>query len=90
MLELKTTSRFRKEYRNLSKRGYDMSKLNEVLVKLQNEEQLDEKYQDHPLTGGWKGYRDCHIESDWVLIYKIDKGKLILTASRTGSHSDLF
>jgi mRNA interferase YafQ len=54
------------------------------------QEQLDPKYHDHPLRGNYKGCRECHIDPDWLLIYRIDNDALILTAVRTGSHSDLF
>ena len=67
-----------------------MSKLEEVLNKLQKEESLEEKHRDHLLVGDYAGFRECHITPDWLLIYAIDRGQLILTASRTGSHADLF
>ena len=53
-------------------------------------QELEQKYKDHSLKGNYIGFRECHIQSDWLLIYAIDDDKLILTASRTGSHSDLF
>lgn len=83
------TSKFRKDYRLLKKRGYDMSLLDNVIVKLANGETLPPKYCDHPLRGDKRGYRDCHIQGDWVLIYKVDKGKLTLILSETGTHSDI-
>ena len=55
-----------------------------------NEQQLDDRYRDHGLIGNYAGFRECHILPDWLLIYATDKEKLILTASRTGTHSDLF
>ena len=61
-----------------------------VMDMLANEQPLPEKYKDHALTGDWKGFRECHIQPDWLLIYKIQNDSLILTLSRTGSHSDLF
>ena len=64
--------------------------LDEFIQILLKREKLPEKYHDHPLTGNWHGYRDCHIEPDWVLIYRIDDDALILLATRTGTHSDLF
>lgn len=90
MLDLVTTTQFRKDLKRIRKRGYDLSKLDEVLQVIMNEEALDEKYRDHALTGNYSGFRECHIEPDWLLIYAIDNGQLILTASRTGTHSDLF
>ena len=61
-----------------------------VIDMLANEQPLPEKYKDHALTGDWKGFRECHIQPDWLLIYKIQNDSLILTLSRIGSHSDLF
>ncbi|MBF0806199.1 MULTISPECIES: type II toxin-antitoxin system YafQ family toxin [unclassified Streptococcus] len=90
MLELKTTNQFRKDIRRIQKRGGNLLKLETVLSKLQQEVELDKKYRDHPLKGNYQDFRECHIEPDWLLIYAIDKGHLILTATRTGSHSDLF
>ena len=80
---------FRKQYRLLEKRGYNMPLLDEVILKLAKGEALPEKYRDHPLRGDKRGYRDCHIQGDWVLIYKIDKGILTLILSQTGTHSDV-
>jgi mRNA interferase YafQ len=67
-----------------------MKLLEEVIEILLNEIPLEEHYYDHPLTGTYSGFRECHILPDWLLIYAIDKGNLLLTASRTGTHSDLF
>ena len=67
-----------------------MQKLDDVLQMLCAEKQLPERHRDHALVGDYIGFRECHIMPDWLLVYAIDKGKLILTASRTGSHSDLF
>ena len=72
----------------MPKRGKDMSKLRQVLLLLLNGETLPERYRDHPLRGNWTGYRDLHIEPDWLLIYRISGNKLDLV--RRGSHSDLF
>ena len=90
LLELKQTSQFKKDLRRMSKRGVDMGFLDEVILLLRERKPLPEKYVDHALTGNWAGYRDCHIQPDWVLIYRVDNDALILTATRTGSHSDLF
>lgn len=64
--------------------------LQDVVDILIKEEQLPEKYKDHKLKGTYTGYRECHLAPDWLLIYKLDKDKLILTLTRTGGHSDLF
>ena len=90
MLDLVTTTQFRKDLKKLRKHGADMQKLDDVLQMLCAEKQLPERYRDHALVGDYIGFRECHIMPDWLLVYAIDKGKLILTASRTGSHSDLF
>ena len=90
MLELVTTTQFRKDLKHLRKRGADMQKLDAVLQTLCAEQPLADKHRDHALVGDYIGFRECHVAPDWLLVYAIDKGKLILTASRTGSHSDLF
>ncbi|WIW70905.1 type II toxin-antitoxin system RelE/ParE family toxin [Anaerosinus gibii] len=90
MLKLQFSSKYKKDYKLIKKRGYDESKLIEVIKILQQEKTLDVKYKDHALIGDYEGYRECHIESDWLLIYKIENKRLILVLSRTGTHSDLF
>ena len=81
-------SRFKKDVKRLQKRGKDMEKLKSVIDKLLENQKLEPRYKDHALTGNWNGYRDCHIEPDWLLIYKISENHLYLV--RSGSHSDLF
>ena len=90
MLDLVTTSAFRKDLKFAKKRGYDLSLLETVLNTLLEEKNLDKRYHDHALTGNYIGFRECHILTDWLLIYAVNKSQLILTASRTGIHSDLF
>ena len=90
MLELVTTSTFRKDLKIAKKREYDISLIEFVIDELLKENTLPQKYKDHALIGNYTGFRECHISPDWLLIYSIDKSKLILTASRTGTHSDLF
>jgi len=90
MYKIQPTTKYRKQYKLLKKRGYNMALLDEVVKKLAGGATLPAKYQDHPLRGDRHGYRDCHIQGDWVLIYKIDKGVLTLILSETGTHSDLF
>lgn len=90
MLTLSTTTQFRKDIKKMRKRGVNLQKLDAVIDKLLHNQILEERYRDHALVGNYIGFRECHIEPDWLLIYKIDKDQLILTASRTGSHSDLF
>ena len=89
-LRLAFTSQFKKDYKKAKKRGLDLSELHAVLDKLCTGEQLEDRHRDHALTNNYVGFRECHIRPDWLLIYAIDKGQLILTASRTGTHSDLF
>lgn len=89
MLTPKLTSKFKRDYRRLKKRGYDMSLLDVVVELLLVETPLPAKYADHPLKGDRQGYRDCHIQSDWVLVYKIDKAILTLILAETGTHSDI-
>ena len=90
MYTVKPTSKFKKDYKTANKRGYDMDKLDAVISLLARGETLPEEYRDHVLAGNWRGHRECHIEPDWLLIYKINDGILVLTLTRTGTHSDLF
>lgn len=90
MLKLKLTNKFKRDLKLIKKRGYDIKKLEKIITKLMNEEKLEAKYKDHELIGNYRNYRECHIESDWLLIYKIIDEALVLTLSRTGTHSDLF
>ena len=89
-LKLVPTSQFKKDYKRAKKRGLDMSELQAVLHKLCAEEPLEERHRDLALAGNYIGFRECHIRPDWLLVYAIDQSKLILTASRTGTHSELF
>ena len=90
MLTLQTTARYRKDRKRAIKRGLPMNLLDDVLQTLIEEETLDLKHRDHELHGDYEGFRECHIQSDWLLIYAVNGENLILTASRTGTHSDLF
>ena len=83
------TNRIEKQLKLLEKRGYDMSLFKEVVDMLLDGVSLPPKYRDHPLKGDMRGYRDCHIQGDWVLIYKIDNSVLTLILSETGTHSDI-
>jgi mRNA interferase YafQ len=74
----------------MQKRGKDMSKLIAVLSQLAEGTQLPEKNHDHELSGNLKDFRECHIEPDWLLLYQVFEGELILSATATGSHADLF
>ena len=92
MLKPEFSGQFKRDYKLAIKRGCDPKKLEEVVSILCREEPLPPSYRDHALTNSrnYKGMRECHIEPDWLLVYKIVREKLIFTLSRTGSHSDLF
>jgi mRNA interferase YafQ len=82
------TTQFKKDYKKVKKQNKDPDKLKAVIEKLLAGQKLELKYREHQLSGIWKGHRDCHIEPDWILIYRISSDTLYL--ERTGSHSDLF
>ena len=90
MLNLRYSSKFKKDHKTIIKRGYNPKLLEDVLSILCAEEPLPLKYRDHNLSGSYEGHRECHITPDWLLIYKIEQNILILTVTRTGTHSDLF
>lgn len=87
---VKPTSRFQKDLKLISRRGYDIPKLKTVVKLLADGEELPAQYKDHSLKGDYIGCRECHIQPDWLLIYEYDHGSLILYLTRTGTHSDLF
>ena len=87
---LKSTAEFRKNYRTMEKRGLPMQLLDEAIKKLVMGEHLPPNDKDHALKGKWKNFRECHIQPDWLLVYQINKDTLVLTLSRTGTHSDIF
>ncbi len=90
MLTLETTSQFRKDYKRIKKRGYDLKKLEIVIDALLSGIPLDAKFRDHALSGNLSRYRECHIQPDWLLMYRIENERLILVVNRTGTHADLF
>jgi mRNA interferase YafQ len=90
MLKIKYETTFKKDYKRIKKRGYDVRLLEAVIELLAQGKTLPSKYKDHLLIGKYKGYRECHITPDWLLIYEINDEELILYLTRTGSHSDLF
>lgn len=90
MLTIKYESSFKKDFKRIVKRGYNIKLLENVIEMLANGETLPEKYRDHSLIGDYKDCRECHITPDWLLIYKVDGDELILYLTRTGTHSDLF
>jgi len=88
MRNISVTTQFKRDVKKIKKTGKDTEKLKEIIEKIAEGESLDEKYRDHVLTGNYRQTRECHIEPDWLLIYKLTKENLILI--RTGSHSELF
>ncbi len=88
--EIKNTTQFKKDYKLIKRRGLNTDLLKEIITKPANGEVLDPKHKDHPLTGNWIGHRECHIQPDWLLIYRYEEDVLVLTLTRTGTHSDLF
>ncbi|MBS0654776.1 MAG: type II toxin-antitoxin system YafQ family toxin [Verrucomicrobia bacterium] len=90
MLTPEKSTQFKRDQRKAEKQGKDFAKLRDVIKLLLEEKPLPQKCVDHLLSGNWKGYRDCHIENDWVLIYKIDKSQKVLLLQRLGSHAELF
>lgn len=87
---VKPTTQFRKDYKLAMKRGRKIGLLEDVITVLAMGEPLPEKYKDHALSGNWVGHRECHILPDWLLVYRIENDVLVLTLTRTGTHSDLF
>lgn len=90
MLTIKYHTLFKKDFKRIKKRGYDISRLEKIVELLANEVPLPEQFKDHNLSGNYNGFRECHIAPDWLLIYQVNNNELILVLSRTGSHSDLF
>ena len=88
MLQVFRTNSFKKDLKRLKRQNKNLEKLITVIGFLVNNEILDKKYRDHILIGNYKGFRECHIEPDWLLIYRIDENSITLT--RTGSHNELF
>jgi len=90
MFVLAVSSKFLKDLKKCEKRGWDIQKLEAVVHDLRDEVPLDPKYMAHPLKGEYKGYMECHIEFDWLLIYLVDRKEKKIYISRTGTHADLF
>jgi len=87
---VKPTGKFRKDYKQMEKRNLDMSLLDEIIITLAQGKKLPSHNRDHALHGNYAGHRSCHIQPDWILIYRLDKNVLVLSLTRTGSHSDLY
>lgn len=90
MLTIKYETTFKKDFKRIIKRGYNISLMEQVIEMLANEKPLPREYKDHQLTGEYSDCRECHITPDWLLIYRIDDNELVLALTRTGTHSDLF
>lgn len=88
MLNPVRTSAFKADVKRQQRRGKDMTKLKTLITLLVNEKEIPAEYEDHPLQGNWRGYRDAHLEGDWILIYRVDGEDLRL--ARTGTHQDIF
>lgn len=87
---LKFTTAYKKSYKRAKKRGLSISLLDDVVDELRQGHKLDAKYRDHELHGNWAGFRECHIQPDWLLVYLIEDDVLTLTLAETGTHSDIF
>ncbi len=85
------TNQFKRDLKRMTRQGRDEREMFVVVEWLANDTKLADKYRDHALTGNYKGYRECHIAPDWLLIYKLtNEGTLLLVLTRTGTHNDLF
>lgn len=89
-LDIVWTSQFKKDYKLAMKRGQSIDLLDNIIRLLAKGEPLPETNRDHALSGNWIGHRECHIQSDWLLVYRVENDILVLTLARTGTHSDLF
>ena len=87
---IKHTTQFKRDYKLAKRRNLNLDLLKDIVTKLANGESLEEKYKDHSLSGDRTGHRECHILPDWLLVYRIEDDVLVLTLTRTGTHSDLF
>lgn len=88
MLESRDTNQFQRDLKLSKKRGKDLDTLRKIMELIVDEKPLPPRCKDHPLTGNWVGRRECHIEGNWLLIYKLEPG--VVTFERLGTHSDLF
>lgn len=90
MLTIRYQTAFKKDYKRVVRRGYDVRLLEKVIELLAEQKPLPKEYHDHNLTGNYAGCRECHITPDWLLIYEVKEAELLLYLTRTGTHSDLF
>ena len=87
---IKFTNVYKKSYTRAKKRGLNLKLLDDVVEALGHGYKLDAKYRDHALHGNWEGFRECHIQPDWLLIYLVENDVLTLTLVETGTHADIF
>jgi len=90
MYEIEFSNSFKKDYKLIKKRGYNLSKLHVVFKQLIEKGNVDAEYLPHKLVGNYAGYWECHIQDDWLLIWEIDKQLKVVRLIATGTHSDLF
>ena len=90
MLKIKFGATFKRDYKRLKRRRYDMNALENTISMIAQGQELPESYRDHELVGNFKGCRECHIAPDWLLVYEIRQSELLLYLTRTGTHSDIF
>ena len=90
MLKPVLSNQFKRDYNLLIRRGYDIAKLDTIILLLLQQIPLKPQHRDHPLRGKWHDYRSCHVADDWVVVYKVDGDKLKLMLSRTGTHVDIY
>lgn len=90
MRKIEFSNQFKRDFNGIEKRGYDVQRLNKAIALLREDNPLPRVYRDHALSGQWKGYRECHIAFDWLLIYKLEEDALVLILMRTGTHDELF
>ncbi len=87
---IETTNRFLKQAKLCLKRGFDMNLLEDAVDILREKGELPARYKPHKLAGNYKGYWECHLRPDWLLVWKVEEDRVIITLTHTGTHSDLF
>ena len=90
MYRLQLTSQFKKDCKRMKRRGLNMKDLTDVIELLLAGKELPSANHDHSLSGAYVGFRECHINPDWLLVYYVQSDRLVLVCARTGSHSDIF
>ena len=90
MLKVVLSNLFKRDLKRAARRGRDVTLLEEIVNILAEKRSLPKANRDHSLSGKWIGYRECHIQPDWLLIYQVNEDELFLLLMRTGTHSDLF